>query len=250
MSIQSIYNKCLALGMTKAGAAGATANILHESGGRCNNIEDTQNAKLGISDDEYVRQVDAGIRDFLAPAGGFGLCQWTSRDRRERLYRWIKQHGASISDEKLQYQYMAKEMRETPLYQHTWLVLTTTDSPYEAGYVMCKEFEIPANTEATARARGNEAIRIYNECAGNAKPEEPKNSTTEFWPPRMIDKNMSGPDVEVLQAVLKARGYGINFISGKFDDLLDGAVRSFQEDNGLAVDGVVGPKTWAVLLGR
>lgn len=249
MSIQTIYNKCLSLGMTKAGAAGCTANILHESGGRCNNLEDSKNKLKGISDEEYTRQVDAGTRNFIDYCG-YGLCQWTADDRKERLLKYMRQNGVSIADEKYQWLFMAKEMRETPLYQHTWLVLTTTDSPYEAGRVMCKEFEVPADTEATARARGEEAERIFKECAGSAKAEQPKSNKTEYWPPRTVDKNMSGADVEVLQAVLKARGYGINFISGKFDDLLDGAVRSFQEDNGLTVDGVVGPKTWAVLLGR
>lgn len=245
MSIQHIAQKCMSLGMTKAGAAGATTNILHESGGRANNVEDTQNRKLGISDDEYVRQVDAGIRDFLSPAGGFGLCQWTARDRRERFYKWIKQHGASIADENLQFQFMAKEMRE--YYPHVWLILTTTKDPYEAGYVMCKEFEIPANTEATSVARGNEAVRIYNDLSFT-DPVVP--AKTEYWPPRTVDKNMSGPDVEVLQAILKARGYDINYVSGKFTDLTETEVKKFQQDHGLVVDGIAGPKSWAAILER
>ena len=69
-----------------------------------------------------------------------------------------------------------------------------------------------------------------------------------FWPPRMIDRNMSGPDVEVLQAILKARGYAINYISGKFDDLLTEKVKQFQSDNHLISDGVCGPKTWAAIV--
>ena len=249
MSIQAIFNKCLSLGMTKAGAAGCTANILHESGGRCNNLEDSKNRLKGISDEEYTRQVDAGIRNFIDDCG-YGLCQWTADDRKEWFLKYMRQNGVSIADEKHQWLFMAKEMRETPRFQHTWLVLTTTDSPYEAGRVMCKEFEVPANTEATAKARGEEAERIFKECTGNAKAEEPKSTKTEFWPPRTLDKNMSGPDVEFLQSCLKARGYAINYISGKFDDLLEQEVKKFQLAMGLVVDGIVGPKTWAVLLGR
>ena len=35
-----IFRRCVALGMTNAGAAGCTANILAESGGKPNNVED------------------------------------------------------------------------------------------------------------------------------------------------------------------------------------------------------------------
>lgn len=244
MSIQMIYNKCLALGMTKAGAAGCTANIMAESAGRADNLQDSYNVAFGVSDAEYVRQVDAGQRNFIDSAG-FGYCQWTSGDRKKAMLSYFREHGKSIADSDTQFQFMAREMRNT--YSHVWYILTSTNDPYEAGYTMCKFYEIPADTEAQAKYRGNEAVKIFNGLSGKA---EEKPAAPSYWPPRMIDKNMSGPDVEVLQAVLKARGYGINFISGKFDELLDGAVRSFQEDNGLAVDGVVGPNTWAVLLGR
>lgn len=244
MSIQSIYNKCIALGMTKAGAAGCTANIMAESAGRADNLQDSYNVAFGVSDAEYVRQVDAGQRNFIDSAG-FGYCQWTSADRKKAMLSYFREHGKSIADSDTQFQFMAREMRNT--YSHVWYVLTSTSDPYEAGYTMCKFYEIPADTENQAKYRGNEAVKIFNGLSGKA---EEKPTAPSYWPPRMIDRNMSGPDVEVLQAILKARGYGINYVSGKFDDLLDGAVRSFQEDSGLTVDGVVGPKTWAVLLGR
>ena len=45
-----IFKKCVALGMTKAGAAGCTANILAESGGKPNNVEN----RSPMSDEEYT----------------------------------------------------------------------------------------------------------------------------------------------------------------------------------------------------
>ena len=63
----------------------------------------------------------------------------------------------------------------------------------------------------------------------------------------MICKGMSGSDVIVLQAILVARGYTVNAVNGVFDDSTDKAVRKFQKHEGLAVDGICGPKTWGAI---
>ncbi len=58
----------------------------------------------------------------------------------------------------------------------------------------------------------------------------------------------TGPGVEQIQTALKAAGYDIES-DGVFGPVTDRAVRDFQQKNDLAVDGVVGPKTWAKLGG-
>ena len=50
---------------------------------------------------------------------------------------------------------------------------------------------------------------------------------------------MAGTDVAVLQAVLSARGYYTGALDGVFGDVLDAAVRKFQMDHDLVVDGSV-----------
>jgi peptidoglycan hydrolase-like protein with peptidoglycan-binding domain len=52
--------------------------------------------------------------------------------------------------------------------------------------------------------------------------------------------------VEQIQTALKAAGYKLP-ADGIFGAVTDNAVRDYQKKNGLAVDGVVGPKTWAKL---
>ena len=54
--------------------------------------------------------------------------------------------------------------------------------------------------------------------------------------------NDRGDDVKMLQGIL---GIGQD---GRFGPKTEAAVRTFQKKNGLVADGVVGPKTWAVLL--
>ena len=59
---------------------------------------------------------------------------------------------------------------------------------------------------------------------------------------------MFGDDVLVLQAVLRAQGYAVPELNGTFDEYLASAVRLFQREKSLTVDGIVGPKTWKALL--
>lgn len=249
MTEVEIYGQCLKLGMTPAGAAGCTASILAESAGRSNNVED----RSGIADEVYTAGVDNGTYgNFANDRYGYGYCQWTLPSRKKALYDYLKGYGKSIADSDGQFQFMAREMRAS--YTYVWNTLTHTADPYEAGYVMCKFYEIPADTERQAQYRGNQARAIYERCSGTT-PVEPDVGkdypvTETYWPPRMICDGMNGADVTVLQALLVARGYGVNAVNGVFDDSTDKATRRFQSDSGLAVDGIAGPNTWTAILRR
>lgn len=159
MTELEIFKKCVSLGMTQAGAAGCTANILTESAGRPNNVED----RCSLSDEEYTKGVDDGsYTDFIEDRYGYGLCQWTLPSRKKAFLEYAKGHGVSISDADMQFQFMVREMREN--YSYVWNVLTHTSDAYDAGYVMCMQFERPANTQASAEARGRKATDIYDRC--------------------------------------------------------------------------------------
>lgn len=56
-----------------------------------------------------------------------------------------------------------------------------------------------------------------------------------------------GADVTYLQQTLTAFGYGCGKIDGIFGTKTLEAVKAFQAEHNLAVDGIVGTKTWAVL---
>lgn len=67
----------------------------------------------------------------------------------------------------------------------------------------------------------------------------------------VLQKGSKGDQVKALQRMLYAMGYNLGDkpIDGEFGTKTDSAVRSYQEKNGLTVDGIVGQNTWSKLLG-
>ena len=65
--------------------------------------------------------------------------------------------------------------------------------------------------------------------------------------PPTIKKGSTGDAVKLAQQLLSAYGYPVGPIDGAFGVNTENAVKQFQTDYGLTVDGIVGPKTWAML---
>lgn len=64
----------------------------------------------------------------------------------------------------------------------------------------------------------------------------------------MQDPRLNGDDVRLVQQRLADLGYGqVGVVDGIFGPATDAAVRAFQQQQGLEVDGIVGPQTWARL---
>ena len=63
---------------------------------------------------------------------------------------------------------------------------------------------------------------------------------------KTIKLNSRGNEVKYLQHLLNMHGY-ILTADGIFGKGTETAVRDFQTENGLTVDGIVGPATWRVL---
>jgi peptidoglycan hydrolase-like protein with peptidoglycan-binding domain len=70
-------------------------------------------------------------------------------------------------------------------------------------------------------------------------------ATISPWP--LVRQGDQHHPVRTLQYLLRARGHN-PAVDGIFGPVTDAAVRDFQQRNGLAVDGIVGSKTWSALI--
>lgn len=60
---------------------------------------------------------------------------------------------------------------------------------------------------------------------------------------RLLGRGSRGPEVQELQSKLAQLGYSVGPIDGKFGSKTEAAIRSFQKDHGLRVDGLAGTQT-------
>lgn len=65
---------------------------------------------------------------------------------------------------------------------------------------------------------------------------------------QLLRRGSQGRSVAWLQALLNAAGYDCGMIDAKYGAKTEEQVKALQEANGLKVDGIVGPATWALLI--
>lgn len=169
MGVENIYNRLMAEIKNPYGAAGAMGNIEAESGLRANNLQNSVEKRLGMTDEEYTAAVDNGSYvDFCTDRGGYGLCQWTSAGRKTGLLNFAKSKGVSIGNEDMQIEWMLHELRTS--YKGVLSALKGAKSVKEASNVFMCKFERPANqSDANKAARAARGMKYYEMYAGKEK---------------------------------------------------------------------------------
>lgn len=252
MGTQSIYIQLINAGLSKAGACGLIGNMNAESAMRSNNAQD---GMTKLSDAEYTSGVDNGTyTNFVRDAVGYGLCQWTYWTRKQELYNFAKSKGVSIGDEAMQVEFALHELKNN--YPTLWKFLCTTDNVHDAAARICTEYERPAVNNISVRA--SYAMRYFEEMGEEAQPQTPTTAPSTSETEEVVEVKLKvltigakGDQVKALQILLIGNkcpcgSYGAD---GDFGAATKEAVLKFQREHGLDADGVVGPKTWAKLLG-
>lgn len=145
MTNKEIFETLRAAGMTVEGACGTIANMAAEGVMSSINVEDRADA-VGISDADYTAKVDSDpTYDFETDNGkqyGYGLCQWTERNRKAKLRSFARSRGVSIGDRRMQVDFIILEMQAD--FPSVWQVVTTSHDLLQCTQTVLNVYENPA----------------------------------------------------------------------------------------------------------
>lgn len=149
------------------GVAGLMGNLYAESALRANNLQNSYEKKLGMTDESYTAAVDNGsYTNFAKDSAGYGLAQWTYHTRKAALLNYVKSVGASIGNLDAQLGFLWKELSES--YSSSVLpVLKAAKTVKEASDTVLTKFERPADQGDTVKSkRAGYGQTYYDKYAG------------------------------------------------------------------------------------
>ena len=175
---EKIWSYLKGQGLTDAGTAGLMGNLYAESGLRPNNLQNSYEGKLGMTDTEYTERVDSGsYTNFVRDSAGYGLCQWTYWSRKANLHKFAKDAGKSIGDLEMQLGFLMQELSNG--YKTVLNILKTATSVRAASDAVLLQFERPADqSEAAKSRRAGFGQKYFDKYAG-------KESQTVSFVPRL-----------------------------------------------------------------
>ena len=169
---KEIWDRLNAAIQNPYGAAGVMGNFKAESNCRANNLQNTFEKKLGMTDEEYTAAVDNGsYTNFVHDSAGYGLYQATYWSIKESLLNYARSKGVSIGDRDMQVEHFLKMMKED--YPAIWKVLTTAKTVREASDAVLLKFERPADQSEAVQVKragyGEEFLAKYGGTMPAAK---------------------------------------------------------------------------------
>ena len=210
---KAVWDRLYAAIQNPYGVAGVMGNMQAESGLRSDNLQNTYEKSIGMTDEQYTAAVDnSSYGNFVHDSAGYGLVQWTYWSLKEGLLNYARSQGTSISDWKMQVDYFLKEMKEE--YTAIWKALTTAKTVREASDAVLLKFERPADQSSPVQEKrasyGEELFKKYSaNTASTPAEEEPEQKTSQT----------AGCTAEKLIAVAAAEiGYKEKASNSQLDD--------------------------------
>ena len=165
----AIWDRLYAAIQNPYGVAGVMGNFYAESALHANNLQNTYEKKLGMTDEQYTTAVDNGsYGDFVHDSAGFGLYQATYWSIKESLLNYAKAQGKSIGDRDMQVDHFLKMMKEE--YTAIWKALTTAASVREASDAVLLKFERPADQSEAVQVKRAGYGQTYYDKFAKAEP--------------------------------------------------------------------------------
>ena len=170
---EKIWNFLASKGLNAFGVAGLMGNLYAESALNPQNLQNTYEKKLGLSDAEYTAAVDSGsYTGFVRDSAGYGLAQWTYWSRKEALLAYAKAAKASIGDLETQLGFLFKELSEG--YTSVLAVLKTATSVRQASDAVLTKYERPANQGESVQIKRASYGQSYYDKYAKAAATEPE----------------------------------------------------------------------------
>jgi len=261
------------------GVAGLMGNLYAESALRSNNLEQKYETKYGYTDTTYTAAVDNGsYTNFVNDSAGYGLAQWTYHTRKRSLLEYANSKNKSIGDLTMQLEFLYNEISAS--YKSVLTDLTNATSVLAASNSVLLKFEQPANQGTTVQSQRASYGQKYYDKFATKKPTTSTTTTTTYSLTDFIKdvqkacgatvdgiagtqtlsktvtvsstKNNRHTVVKAIQKRLLALGYTqVGTADGVAGSMFNTAVKAYQKDNKLTVDGEVTAKgeTWKKLLG-
>ena len=155
---KTIWDYLIGKGLNEYAVAGIMGNLHVESGLRSNNLQNTYEKKLGMTDEQYTAAVDNGTyTNFVHDSAGYGLAQWTYWSRKEGLLKAAQAAKKSISDLGVQLDYLWKELQWN---NDVMRILKGASDVKTASDVILTKFEKPA--DQSDKAKKNRASYAQN----------------------------------------------------------------------------------------
>ena len=152
-------------GLNAYAAAGLMGNLFAESGLKADNLQNSFNTRLEMTDAEYTAAVDSGsYTNFVRDSAGYGLAQWTYCSRKQALYDYAKAAGASIGGLNMQLAFLWQELQG---YKGVISALMAATSVRAASDAVLTGYEKPADqSEAVKQRRAAYGQEYYDRYAG------------------------------------------------------------------------------------
>lgn len=161
---EKIWNFFKSKGFNDFAIAGLMGNIFAESGLASNNLQNTGNTKLGMTDEQYTAAVDNGTySNFVKDSQGYGLAQWTYWSRKQNLLNYAKSKKKSIGDLETQLEFLYSEIQG---YTNVFNTLKSATSVQSASDSVLTGYEKPADQSNSVKLkRAGYGQTYYNKYA-------------------------------------------------------------------------------------
>ena len=194
---EKIWNYLMSKFNNPYGVAGLMGNLYAESGFRPENLQNSYEKSLKLTDIEYTTKVDNGTyTNFVKDKAGYGLAQWTYWSRKQNLLNFAKSKKKSIGDLEMQLDFLYQELQG---YKSVFSTIQNAKTILEASNAVLLQFERPADQSVSVQNKRAEfGKNTYNKFADKttSKEEEKQNigGTTNMSNSSLVNCTVKSPN--------------------------------------------------------